>query len=77
MRLLRTWLGAVLAVWLAYTCQVADSTTEFLGERLNQLAVGILLPGITLPLVIGLFIAAARPHTAPGTPDALSDPWAR
>lgn len=61
MQLLRAWLGVVLTVWLAHTYQVADSTTEFLGERLNQLGLGILLLGITLPLVIGLFIAAARP----------------
>ncbi|GAA2409807.1 hypothetical protein GCM10010420_43020 [Streptomyces glaucosporus] len=60
-QLLRAWTGILMTVWLAHTYRTADSTTEFLGERLNQLGLGVLLLAITFPLVIGAFITAARP----------------
>ncbi|MFJ2218253.1 hypothetical protein ACIQVO_38660 [Streptomyces sp. NPDC101062] len=60
-QVLRTAVGIAATVWLLYAYPLRDSATDFAKEQAAQTFIGAGVLLVTVPVALGVFIAAARP----------------
>jgi hypothetical protein len=58
---IRTIVGLAAVLWVTLSYKLAQSAGDVANDRLNQSWTNVLVLSVTFPVVVGLFIAAARP----------------
>lgn len=60
-QLIRTLVGFAAVVWLAVSYRLVSSAKGLLDDRIDQVWNSVLVMAVTLPVVVGVFVAASRP----------------